>query len=164
MNSEKAFDLALRKAKERDFPLLIALYRSAVGSPGLPWTEDYPSIDHIRGDYASGALYVLTRGGEPIGAVSALPSEEGAETRELSRIAVARDFRRKGYAKEMLRLLFAALSDEGCQKVALYVAVGNEAAIRLYRSLGFSFLGRTSLPDWGGEFYACERVLEPSPK
>lgn len=155
---EKACELLLRKAEERDFPSVLKLYRSAIGSPGLPWTEAYPGEEEIKTDHARGCLYVLTRGGEPIGAASALPSEE-ADRRELARVVIGREQRKAGYAKEMMRLLFAELSENGCRSVVLYVAAGNEAAIRTYRSLGFEFTGKCRLSAWDGEFYACQKRI-----
>lgn len=160
MSSEKACEIVLRKAEKEDFPSVLRLYRSAIGSPGLPWTEAYPSEEEIKADHARDCLYVLTRGGEPIGAASALPTEE-ADRRELARVVIGKERRKAGYAKEMMRLLFAELFENGCRSVVLYVATGNGAAIRTYRSLGFEFTGKCRLSAWDGEFYACQKRLEP---
>lgn len=158
---EKACETVLRKAEERDFPSILSLYRSAIGSPGLPWTEAYPSEREIAADHSRGCLYVLACGGELIGAASALPSKEAEDRRELARVVIDKKRRKAGYAREMMRLLFAELSENGCRSVILYVAAGNEAAIRTYRSLGFDFRDKCRLSGYDDEFYPCEKALEP---
>lgn len=45
--------------------------------------------------------------------------------------------RRKGIGSKMLKWIITKGRDSGCKTVELHVALGNEAAIRLYRASGF---------------------------
>lgn len=171
MSLESPCNAVLRQASPDDLTAVMLLYKSAIGSPGLPWTEDYPNDRTLAADFAAGGLYVLSENGAPVAAASVVPENEYDEMdcwavcdgtqRELARIVVAPQKRGRGYAGKMLSLLLDELAQNGCRAVHLLVATGNEAAIRLYRSLGFSFLGKERLPDFGGDFYACEKILKP---
>jgi ribosomal-protein-alanine N-acetyltransferase len=56
-------------------------------------------------------------------------------------IAVARDYRRRRIATRLIERLFEVTSGDGRRGYTLEVRVSNEAAIRLYESLGFKARG-----------------------
>jgi ribosomal-protein-alanine N-acetyltransferase len=56
-------------------------------------------------------------------------------------IAVARDYRRRRIATRLIKRLFEVTSGDGRRGYTLEVRVSNEAAIRLYESLGFKARG-----------------------
>jgi [ribosomal protein S18]-alanine N-acetyltransferase len=56
-------------------------------------------------------------------------------------IAVAEDYRRRGIATRLMERLFEVTSADGRRGYTLEVRVSNEAAIRLYESLGFKARG-----------------------
>jgi ribosomal-protein-alanine N-acetyltransferase len=56
-------------------------------------------------------------------------------------IAVANDYRRQGIATRLMERLFEVTSGDGRRGYTLEVRVSNEAAIRLYESLGFKARG-----------------------
>ena len=56
-------------------------------------------------------------------------------------IAVANEFRRRGIATRLMERLFEVTSGDGRRGYTLEVRVSNEAAIRLYESLGFKARG-----------------------
>ncbi len=60
----------------------------------------------------------------------------------ITNIAVHPDFRRKGLGRKVLSNLFIEAGKQGVHFLTLEVRVGNEAAIRLYESLGFEVKGR----------------------
>lgn len=60
---------------------------------------------------------------------------------ELSNIAVAESFRRRGVAKRLFKEFFDLISARGAETVFLLVRDDNTAAISLYGSLGFSAVG-----------------------
>lgn len=167
MSSENPCNFSLRRAKERDLNAVMLLYRGAIGFPGLPWSEEYPNRTLLTEDYASGGLYILEENGLPVAAASVVPVNEyddmelwrvrDGTQRELARVVVGQTHRNRGCAGHMISLLLKRLAKDGCRAVHLLVAAENEAAIRLYRSLGFAFLGRCSR--YGGDFYACEKIL-----
>jgi [ribosomal protein S18]-alanine N-acetyltransferase len=56
-------------------------------------------------------------------------------------IAVANEFRRRGIATRLMDRLFEITSSDGRRGYTLEVRVSNDAAIRLYESLGFKARG-----------------------
>ncbi|HEX9350311.1 MAG TPA: ribosomal protein S18-alanine N-acetyltransferase [Gaiellaceae bacterium] len=56
-------------------------------------------------------------------------------------IAVAKDYRRRRIATRLIERLFEVTSGDGRRGYTLEVRVSNEAAIRLYESLGFKARG-----------------------
>jgi ribosomal-protein-alanine N-acetyltransferase len=56
-------------------------------------------------------------------------------------IAVANKFRRRGIASRLMERLFEITSSDGRRGYTLEVRVSNDAAIRLYESLGFKARG-----------------------
>jgi ribosomal-protein-alanine N-acetyltransferase len=56
-------------------------------------------------------------------------------------IAVAEDYRRRKIATRLIERLFEVTSGDGRRGYTLEVRVSNEAAIRLYESLGFKARG-----------------------
>ena len=57
-------------------------------------------------------------------------------------LAVAPRHRRQGIARQLVEALGDALRAQGVQSLTLEVRASNEAAIQLYRSLGFTQVGR----------------------
>ncbi len=62
------------------------------------------------------------------------------ETADVMNVAVAPEYRRQGYAKEILRLLTEEAQKRGIKKLFLEVRVKNEPAQKLYESQGFTAL------------------------
>jgi ribosomal protein S18 acetylase RimI-like enzyme len=159
--------MLFRKAKKEELPKVSSLYKSVIGSTGCAWNDNYPNEENIQNDFDSGCLYVLVEDTSVIGAVSVVPENEldhmncwnikDGKQRELARLVVSPYYQGKGYAREMLTRLFIELRDSGCPAVHILVAKGNDYAIRLYKSLGFSFLEECFM--YGNDFYACEKAL-----
>lgn len=63
--------------------------------------------------------------------------EEG----EISNVAVHPDYRRRGICRQMLERLISEARRDGVQAFTLEVRAGNDAAVHLYESLGFSTEG-----------------------
>lgn len=167
MRLENRCNFSLRRARESDLNTVLLWYRDAIGLPGLPWSEEYPNRGILAADCAAGGLYILEENGLPVAAASVVPENEHDEMdvwrvcdgtqKELARVVVDRAQRKRGCAKKMISLLLEELKKSGCHTVHLLVAAENEAANRLYRSLGFEFLGECRKYDC--DFYACEKIL-----
>lgn len=71
--------------------------------------------------------------------------EEG----NITNVAVAEPFRRRGIAAGMLSRLMEMAAKEGVSRFFLEVRAGNEPALRLYEGLGFSRIGIRK------NFYEC---------
>lgn len=66
-----------------------------------------------------------------------LAADEG----EITNVAVAPSFRRRGIAKMLMRELIDESFGLGINQIALEVRVSNEGAIQLYTQLGFASFG-----------------------
>lgn len=82
-----------------------------------------------------------TPGEDPVGYLVAFHDGEAGYVAE---VAVAPAHRREGRAKRLLTATFDRLRDAGCSEVRLAVHPENDAARRLYESLGFEEVGRES--------------------
>lgn len=71
-------------------------------------------------------------------AVGTVAADEG----EILNVAVRESHRRQGVARALMAVLLAALEGRGAGNLYLEVRASNEAALALYRSLGFRELGR----------------------
>ena len=59
----------------------------------------------------------------------------------VTNIAIATDYQRKGFAKALVQFLMSKLLDEKCFKFFLEVRESNDSAKKLYKKMGFSVIG-----------------------
>lgn len=126
--------LEIRQAKLYDVPAMARIERDSFVAP---W-----SADEITKD--------VTAGGNVYVAVALADDERAgyAEIRmiageaQIYNIAIASEFRRKGIGEALLRHLIDKADADGCKLVTLEVRSGNEAAMELYKKLGFREVGR----------------------
>ncbi|UPV74871.1 GNAT family N-acetyltransferase [Halorussus limi] len=102
------------------------------------------------------ALLAYAVDGPPVVLVSATPDGDlagylvalhDAETSYVAEIVVAPAYRREGRARRLLAAAFDYLRERDCARVRLSVHPANDAARRLYESMGFEESGRE------GEYY-----------
>jgi len=96
-----------------------------------PWKkEDFIAL----ADGENSAYVVAIFGGQIIG---------GAGIRnivgdgEITNVAITKEYRGKGYSKQLLKAILERGRELGCDQFTLEVRVSNEAAIRCYKSVGF---------------------------
>ena len=127
-------DLVIRQAKLYDVPAMARIEREAFDEP---WSAAEITKDVTAG----GGLYVA----------AALLDEELAGYAEIRivageaqvyNIAVAAEKRREGIGGALLRHMIEKAEESGCTVLKLEVMDGNEAAMELYRKLGFREVGR----------------------
>jgi ribosomal-protein-alanine N-acetyltransferase len=127
-------DLVIRQAKLYDVPAMARIEREAFDEP---WSAAEITKDVTAG----GGLYVA----------AALLDEEIAGYAEIRivageaqvyNIAVAAEKRREGIGEALLRHMIEKAEESGCTVLNLEVMDGNEAAMELYRKLGFREVGR----------------------
>jgi len=63
----------------------------------------------------------------------------------LSELGVRRDARRRGLGRALVVQTMNALADLGYDRLGLYVTVGNDPALTLYKALGFTQVGGRSI-------------------
>ena len=126
--------LEIRQAKLYDVPAMARIERDSFEAP---WSADEITRDVTAG----GNVYVAV----------ALADEERAGYAEIRmiagegqiyNIAIAPEFRRTGIGEALLRHLIDKADADGCKLVTLEVRSGNEAAMELYKKLGFREVGR----------------------
>jgi ribosomal-protein-alanine N-acetyltransferase len=99
--------------------------------------------------------------GELLGAIVGQCVADQAEVHE---VAVPTSARRRGHARALVRSFLAAAEARGAETCFLEVRAGNEAALALYRNLGFDDCGRrkTYYAD-GEDALVLSRPLENVP-
>jgi ribosomal-protein-alanine N-acetyltransferase len=115
------------------------------------------------------ALLAFAIDGPPVVLVSTTPDGGVAgylvalhaeETSYVAELAVAPDYRREGRARRLLAAAFDHLRERGCTRIRLSVHPENDAARRLYESMGFEAVGREqAYYDDGSDAIAMEREL-----
>lgn len=153
------------KANEEDRAVITALYKSAIGSLGCTWNDDYPSLEHTESDMARDGLFCLkNESGEIIGAISIdddaqveeLPcwSKNGAE---LARLVVKEEYQNQGIAGLLLRKAMEVLKQRGYAYVHFLVSKEHTKALRAYEKLNFDKVGECNLYD--GNWWCYEKTL-----
>ena len=82
--------------------------------------------------------YIMTIGTHVLGYGMLRGWDEGFEVPSLG-IAIQSEYRGRGLGKVFMCFLHAAAREAGAKRVRLSVDAGNQVAIRLYRSLGYTF-------------------------
>ena len=119
---------AIRPATEDDLATLLSLEATSFS---VPWNESAVK-SHLAANYTLSLL--LFEGESPGGYLLAgFTPPEG----DLYRIAILPEKRRRGYAHLLIDAFFAASAERGVDTLWLDVRESNQAAIALYRSVGF---------------------------
>ena len=122
-------DISIRQAKLYDVPAMARIERDSFGAP---W-----SAEEITKD--------VTAGGNVYVAVAEADGEKAgygeirivAGEAQIYNIAIAPEYRKQGIGEALLMHLIDAGKERGCSLVTLEVRAGNEAAMALYKKLGF---------------------------
>ena len=160
-------ELLLRLAKESELDTVMEMYEDARSYEGCVWGDSYPDREILLYDYSEGNLYVYVSENKIIGAIS-VERDEALEKfkcwkiqdeRRISfaRVVIARDFLHQGYGKRMVEELLKILQARGHSTAQILVSPKNQAAMSVYRRLGFDFYDIVEA--YGQEFYLCEKVF-----
>ncbi len=125
----------IRQAKLYDVPAISRIEEDSFGSPwsAAEITKDVTSKD--------GNIYVavIESDGETAGYAE---MRTVAGEAQIYNIVIDKAFRGRGLGEELLRHLIDRAKESGCSMMTLEVRGGNEAAMELYRKLGFREVGR----------------------
>ncbi len=124
----------IRTAEATDAAAIAALERAYID---CPWTE--AQIADEISDGGCPFAVAETADGEIVGFLSGACA---ADECEISNIAVAEPYRRRGVATALFKKLFDILARRAVSSVYLLVRDGNAPAAALYKSLGFNEVGR----------------------
>ena len=134
MNMQPVIAVApIEAIRPADLPAVAALHARCFDEPWRP-----ELIGRIA--QAPGGLGLLWRSeGEPLGFV--LGRSNGARSEVLS-LGVAPAARNRGIARALMNSAIESVSRRGLRTLYLEVAEDNDAALGLYRALGFAQVGR----------------------
>ena len=115
-------------------------YLGALEGPPLERVEAFVRTnvrDHLP-------QFMAHHAGTIVGWCDAIPGEPSAGTAHIGHLGmgVAREYRRRGIGRRLVAATIAAARDMRLEKIELSVYSSNDAAITLYRSLGFTEEGR----------------------
>jgi [ribosomal protein S18]-alanine N-acetyltransferase len=130
-------DVRMRPMTAADVEAVTALAASLPAAPQWQRSVYLAALDP-QASPVRVALVAETASGELIGftVASVIPPEA-----ELESIAVALEFQREGVARRLFEFLATELAAAGVKEVLLEVRDSNEAALSLYRMLGFAETG-----------------------
>lgn len=150
--------MALEPMRRRDLPEVVVIERASFPDP---W-----SLEQFQGELRlpfARARVLRERPGETMVGYACwrlFPSGRG--DCDLMNIAVRADRRGRGLARRLLEAVLRSARRAGAERVVLEVRDGNEAAIALYRSLGFQPVGRRRRYYEGkADALIMARALEP---
>ncbi len=120
----------IRDMKREDIPDIMILEKELFSTA---WEEEM-FLEEIEKQYA----YVLEIKDKIMGYICGWKL---LDEFNITNIAIAADFQRKGFAKTLVRFLMSKLLDEKCFKFFLEVRESNNSAKKLYKKMGFSLIG-----------------------
>ena len=115
--------------KEEDLEQVLQIENDSFSNP---WSRKYFLNEIANNDLSE--LYVEKIDGEVISYGDLWYMFENCD---LTKIAVAKNHRNKGYGKKMLKYLIATANKRGCEFMHLEVNVNNAEALKLYEGFGF---------------------------
>lgn len=120
----------IREMKKEDVPTIMILEKELFSTA---WEEEM-FIEEIEKQYA----YVLEIKDKIIGYICGW---KFIDEFNITNIAIAKDFQRRGFAKDLVQFLMSKLLGEKCFKFFLEVRESNDVAKKLYEKMGFSVIG-----------------------
>lgn len=131
----RTVDLVIeRLASDADLDAVAALEAATFTNP---WTREMLAAELARNQFAR--VYVARLPGTPVVAFCACWTV--IDELHINTIAVASDFRRRGLGRALMQHVLAQVEAEGIRRATLEVRRSNQAARRLYESLGFTLAG-----------------------
>ncbi len=131
-------EIRIRAMSPADIPAVLVLAESLATAPHWPQSNYEFALNPANLPERIG---LIADGADGATAGFAIASITGFES-ELETIAVATVFQRRGVARGLFARLAAQLAMRDVQTVFLEVRASNEAALELYRALGFAESGR----------------------
>jgi ribosomal-protein-alanine N-acetyltransferase len=135
-----AADLHIRRMVPADVP---GVYALDALSFSLPWTERSFRYEVTENPNARNWVAELHQDGS-IRLVGMLVLWFFLDEAHIATLAVHPEFRRKGIARRLMHTALKSAYDEGAERSLLEVRAGNQAALKMYKELGYEIVGRRS--------------------
>lgn len=159
--------MIFRYAEKKDLVEIMSLYKSAMGTPGCTWDENYPTTDICINDIESHSLFCLEDGGQIVASISfdmdevvdklELWNKKLGRTRELARLVVREENRNQGIARLMILRAMQELGKQGYKAVHYLVSPNNLKAVKSYEKLNFHLAGSCTYAEH--EWLAYEKSI-----
>lgn len=159
--------MEIRKAKIEEAEEILKIYKSLIGYEGCLWDEYYPNIEIVNNDIKNETLYVALIDDEIVGtAQSGIDEElfnmefftkEKKNPRDLSRVAVKKEYQKQGIAKKIIAYIENELRKDGVDYMYLTVGKTNIKAYNLYKSIGYETKGE--MVKFDIDWYCQEKKL-----
>jgi ribosomal protein S18 acetylase RimI-like enzyme len=154
-----------RIAHHGDEERILSLYQDAKTTEFCVWNDSYPTIAEIEHDLETGSLYVMTDGGNIIGAISVVPENEldgfdcwsYKDGKEIARVVIDKAYQGHGLSFEMVQSVVSILQKSGCKAIHLSVVKTNIPAYKTYIKAGFSVVGEAQM--YGNDYYLMEKSI-----
>ena len=152
--SKDAYTFRLARREEAD--AVLALYRAAAATGDTEWDEEYPNAQTIEMDLAADGLYVLSREGRIVGAVSRIDWPELDELplwspcnnpTGLARLCIHPEARGQGLGRVLVEEIRRVVKTQGYDMTHHMASQYMEAPLRIYRSMGFRQVGEIHMFD-----------------
>lgn len=159
--------MTFQLATTNDFDIIMQLYRSAIGSEGCTWNNEYPNEEILKNDIYRKDIYCLVENNEILGAISIdaddvidnLPNWSPTlyPSKEIARLVVKENFQNKGIARVLLTSIMQIMKERGNIGAHFLVSKYHEKALRSYAKLGFNNKGEVSV--FGVDWLCYEKEL-----
>lgn len=157
---QKSEQLSLMKAQLEDLDEIWALCREVKEKvPMSGWNDNYPTREIYTEDLLSQTLYKVVENGKIISIMQIrdfadyLKGEENEDTKNLDlglenpaalgRFCVSPSLQGHGYGRRIMQNTLDKAKEMGYDGVFFHVIDGNDSALHLYDSMGFSCIGET---------------------
>lgn len=161
---------SFRKAQRDQADAIFSLYREAMVEGRkhgtTDWSEEYPTREWLDEDLELQRVFVLEAGTTIIASVVLLETDD-LDNEPLGwqilkscvpvRLCVSPKYQGQRIGEQMMNCLIGYAKQQGYQSMRLIAVVDNVIANRLYRRMGFTFLGVVQL--YGKSFNAYELVF-----
>lgn len=128
--------LHIRRLRPSDYDELMRLFEVCGLDPRTRGRDSRSSIAHqLR---VNRGLYLGALDGRRL--VGAVLGTDDSRKGWINRLAVHPDYRRRGVATRLVRAVERALRTKGIQMFAALIEPGNNASVRVFRSLGYEIL------------------------
>ena len=140
-------EFKLELAKLGDIPEIFDLYKSLRNSQGITWSDDYPSLELLKGDIEGNSLFVVRDNGIIVAVIFAgidddilkLVNWNLKKPLELARLAVRSEYQNKGIAHFLFKEMIQYGRDQDKDGFIILVSPINSKAVGLYNRLGFKY-------------------------
>lgn len=141
MSNADGLTYSVREAARDESATIAEIIRVAFGTVAEILGVDIPPLHESEADVAAtfdaaDAVFIAEANGRAIGTVRGETLEDA--TVMVRRLAVLPSFRNAGVARALMRALEAAYPD--ARRFELFTGAGEEGAVRLYESLGYSLM------------------------